>query len=122
MELTHPYSKNNLGITINYFRKKDNLTLKELGKKVGKTDATVSRWITGERIPRIEDIYKLVEIFDTTFDTLMCSNNLNSSRKNDNIRSLLTNAETTLINNYRNASVQNKAKILAYSSGINDSE
>ncbi|EKF1560108.1 helix-turn-helix transcriptional regulator [Listeria monocytogenes] len=114
--------KNILGEMINYFRKKDNLTLKDLGKKVGKTDATVSRWITGERSPVVEDVYKLVEIFDTDFDTLMYGKNLHYSEEGENVRAFLSNDETTLINNYRKASEQNKVKILAYTLGIVDSE
>ncbi|EAD5424326.1 helix-turn-helix transcriptional regulator [Listeria monocytogenes] len=116
-----PARKNILGDMINFFRKKNNLTLKELGKKVGKTDATVSRWITGERSPIIEDVYKLVEIFDTDFDTLMYGNDI-PTQNCDNSILALSEEELRLIEYYRKANEKNKMKIIAYVSGIIDAE
>lgn len=41
------------------------LTMKELGSKIGVTEATVSRWEAGERHPRFKQIVTLNELADS---------------------------------------------------------
>lgn len=60
-----------LGIMIDYYRRQNNLTLEELGKKLGKSPSAVSRWITGDRSPMVEDLIRLTDLFDTDITTLM---------------------------------------------------
>ncbi|MCB5007504.1 XRE family transcriptional regulator [Streptococcus mutans] len=62
---------NKLGKMIDYFRKRDNLTLDELGKRLNKSPSAVSRWISGDRSPMVDDLIKLTQLFDTDVDTLM---------------------------------------------------
>lgn len=62
---------NNLGFMINYYRKSLNLTLEELGKKLNKSPSAVSRWISGDRSPMVDDLIRLTELFDVDLDTLL---------------------------------------------------
>ncbi|WP_353096392.1 helix-turn-helix transcriptional regulator [Tissierella praeacuta] len=49
----------------------NNINQKELAKKVGVTEVTISRYMTGERKPRIDIANKMAEILSTTTDYLM---------------------------------------------------
>lgn len=60
------------------------LTQTELAAKVGITNVTISRYLSGERKPRIEIVTKLAEELNTTVDYL-----LGSERKSENIKRLL---------------------------------
>lgn len=71
---------------IDYFRKQNNLTLEELGEKLGKTKSAMSRWIGGDRSPMVTDLVRLSEIFNTDITTLVFgleSNTPKTSRKID---------------------------------------
>ncbi|WP_303194398.1 helix-turn-helix domain-containing protein [Thomasclavelia spiroformis] len=48
-----------------------NLTMKELGEKVGKSESAVSYWVSGKITPRIGVIQKLADIFNVTTDELI---------------------------------------------------
>ena len=48
-----------------------NMNQKELAKKVGVTEVTISRYMNGERKPRIEIVNKLAEVLGTTTDYLL---------------------------------------------------
>lgn len=50
---------------IRELRKTLRLTMKELGVRVGVTEATVSRWEAGERHPRFKQIVTLNELADS---------------------------------------------------------
>lgn len=56
---------------IDYYRKQNNLTMKDLGKLLDKSESAISRWIKGERSPMVDDLDKLAKIFDTSVETLM---------------------------------------------------
>lgn len=56
---------------VDYFRKENGWTMKELAKKMGKTESAISRWISGNNSPKMEDIHALAKIFDTDIDTLV---------------------------------------------------
>ena len=48
--------------------KNKNLTMKELGEMVGKSESSVSYWPSGKVTPRIGVIQKLADIFNITTD------------------------------------------------------
>ena len=52
-------------------RQKNNLTLKELGQKVGMPTITISRYETGKREPKLETWNKLAEYFNVPTSYLM---------------------------------------------------
>lgn len=56
---------------IDYFRKQHDLTLEELGEKLGKTKSAMSRWIGGDRSPMVTDLVRLAELFQTDITTLV---------------------------------------------------
>ncbi|MCT0474112.1 helix-turn-helix domain-containing protein [Lactococcus cremoris] len=56
---------------IDYFRKENSWTMKELGEKLGKSESAISKWIKGVRSPMVEDFDKMVNLFNTDPDTLM---------------------------------------------------
>ena len=56
---------------IKELRQKNNLTLKELGQKVGMSTNTISRYETGKREPKIETWNKLAEYFNVPTSYLM---------------------------------------------------
>ena len=64
-------SKIIFGQMINYFRKENNLTMEELGNIFGKNKSSISRWITGERYPKIEEIEEIAVFFNTDIETLI---------------------------------------------------
>ncbi|CDI58581.1 helix-turn-helix transcriptional regulator [Lactobacillus helveticus] len=49
---------------IKELRQKNNLTLKELGQKVGMANNTLSQYETGKREPKLETLKKLADYFD----------------------------------------------------------
>lgn len=48
-----------------------NINQKELANYVGVTEVTISRYMNGERKPRIEIVNKIAEVLDTTTDYLL---------------------------------------------------
>ncbi len=48
-----------------------NLTMKELGEMVGKSESAVSYWLSGKITPRIGVIQKIADIFNITTDELI---------------------------------------------------
>lgn len=50
---------------------KNNMTMKELGEKVGKTESAVSYWISGKSLPRMGTIQKVADVFGITTDELV---------------------------------------------------
>lgn len=56
---------------VDYFRKEKGWTMKELANKMGKTASAISRWISGDNSPKMEDVHALAELFDTDIDTLV---------------------------------------------------
>lgn len=64
-------SKIIFGEMVDYFRQQHSMTMEDLGKAMGKTKSTISRWISGERYPKIEEVEKLAEIFNTDVETIL---------------------------------------------------
>ena len=50
---------------------KNDISQRELAKKVGVSEVTISRYMSGERNPRIEIARKIAEVFGVTTDYLL---------------------------------------------------
>lgn len=48
-----------------------NITQRELAKRIGTTEVTISRYINGQRDPKAENIAKIAEVLGTTTDHLL---------------------------------------------------
>ncbi|EME3544688.1 LexA family transcriptional regulator, partial [Enterococcus faecium] len=59
------------GKMLDLFRQEKNMTMEELGAYLGRNKSTVSRWISGERYPKIEEVEQIVSFFDTDIETLL---------------------------------------------------
>lgn len=45
--------------------------MEELGRRLGKNKSSISRWISGERYPKIEEIEEIAKYFNTDVETLI---------------------------------------------------
>ena len=70
---------------IKELRKEKNLTLKELGQKIGMANNTISRYETGKREPKLETWNKLAEYFNVPTSYLMGTDNLKFPTKQEAI-------------------------------------
>ncbi len=59
----------------------NNMSQKELANKVGVTEVTISRYITGERKPRIDIASKIAEVLGTHTDYLMGKSDIKTPYK-----------------------------------------
>lgn len=50
---------------------KKNITQRELAEKINVTEVTISRYLSGERSPRIEIVSKIAEFFGVSIDYLL---------------------------------------------------
>jgi len=64
----------NLAQTIQYLRKKSNLSQSQLADKLGITRQSISKWESEQSIPDIEKVVLLSEIFEVTTDYLLKNN------------------------------------------------
>lgn len=63
-----------------------NMTQLELSRLAGTTNVTISRYITGQRKPRIEIVAKIAEVLETSIDYLLgFSNTKNFTASKDNV-------------------------------------
>lgn len=60
-----------LGTRLKELLEKKGMTQKELAEKVGCTDAAISHYIKGDRVPRASVLTKIAIALDTTSDYLM---------------------------------------------------
>lgn len=51
---------------IAYYCKKRGMTQRELAKKIGATEVSVSRWIKCNRIPKVNDALKIAKALGTS--------------------------------------------------------
>lgn len=63
--------ENILPLMIEELRKEKQLTLEDLGLKLGKSKSAISRWTKGDRSPMVEDLEKLADVLDTDILTLL---------------------------------------------------
>jgi transcriptional regulator with XRE-family HTH domain len=68
------------------------MTQKTIASKIGTTEATVSRYMSGERTPGIETIVRLSEVLKVSLDTLVGSD-ASESRKAKEERILISTYE-----------------------------
>lgn len=71
---------NTIGERIFDLMKKNGLKQKELASKICATEAAMSRWIKGEREPRISVIEKLTVALNTTADYLITGRDINNGK------------------------------------------
>lgn len=67
-----------LGEMINYYRKQNGWTMKQLGEKMDKTESAISLWINNKRSPMVDDLDKLSKLFGVSPETLMFGNEKNT--------------------------------------------
>lgn len=56
---------------LRFLRKQNKLTQQELADKVGTNRVNITKWETGRAQPNLENVVKLVKIFETTADYLL---------------------------------------------------
>lgn len=56
---------------VKHFRLKNNLTMEELAKKIGKAKSSISKWESGERSPKIYEIEEIAEFFGVEPNIMM---------------------------------------------------
>ncbi len=66
-------------------RQEKNLTLSKLGKKVGLTNATISRYESGTRKPNQDVLEELADFFEVTTDYLLGRTNQKYFKEEDTI-------------------------------------
>lgn len=66
-----------VGKFIAQLRRRDGLTQEALGKKIGVTNKTVSRWENGNYMPDIETLQILGDMFHVTINELLSGRHLN---------------------------------------------
>ena len=82
-------NKERIGKYIKFLRERNNLTQEELTKKVPVTREAVSKWETGRRIPDIETLIILSNIFNVSIESLLSGEESNNAVVNlykDNIK------------------------------------
>ena len=65
------YKKVIFADNIIFFRKKLNISQKDLAKKLETSNKNISKWENAETIPDVFTIKKLADIFNVTIDTLI---------------------------------------------------
>lgn len=65
-----------IGKFIAQLRHEGNMTQEELGKKLGVTNKTISRWENGNYMPDIETLKLLSEVFRISINELLCGEKL----------------------------------------------
>ena len=62
-----------------------NMSQTQLAKKVGTTNVTICRYLTGERVPRLDVVTKIADVFNVSLDYLLgLSNDENIQNSNEN--------------------------------------
>lgn len=86
-----------IGEFIAALRREKNLTQDELGKRLGVTNKTISRWENGNYMPNIEMLQMMSKEFDVSINELLCGERLNDGdyrqKAEDNIVSMIGEKE-----------------------------
>jgi len=72
LEVEEKKRRGNPNNRIKYYREKYNFSQEDLSKKLGVSAKTISFWKNGERDIGYTYIIQMMEIFDTSFEDLMC--------------------------------------------------
>lgn len=59
------------GQMVDKYRKHMGLSMEELGRRLNKDKSTISRWVKGERFPKIEEAEQIANLFNISFETLI---------------------------------------------------
>lgn len=65
---------------VNHYRKENNLSMEELGNKLGKTKSTISKWENSNRYPKIEEVESIARLFNVSVETLLFGTNTNKDK------------------------------------------
>jgi transcriptional regulator with XRE-family HTH domain len=94
-----------------------NRTQLELAEYLGVTQATVSNWCTGVKMPRMDKIDKICEFFSVNRSELM-TEKTSSSVKLDCDYCLIDENEIHLIDAYRSLNVAGKDRLCEYAEDL----
>lgn len=67
-----------IGTNIKYFRKKQGLTQTELGLMIGVGKSNISMYESGDRLPPLDVVSRLAQVFHIDIDTLVGQTNQTS--------------------------------------------
>ena len=87
-------TKKNFAKNLLFFRKKLNISQKELADKISTTNKNISKWERAETIPDIFTMKKLASTFSVSIDTLV------NPLSKDNIQAISTKKSTPMRWNY----------------------
>lgn len=62
--------RNIFGVRMSYLREKQGMSKSELGRRLGISQPTVTRWENGERRPDLTHAVRLADLFDVSLDYL----------------------------------------------------
>ncbi len=102
----------------------NNMSQIELANKIGTTNVTISRYLSSERIPRLEIVTKIAEVFHTSVDYLVgLSNTKENWNEMQEIQNLLSsfglkNLSKTQINFIKELLENNKESLKNEKSSI----
>lgn len=65
------FSLENFSYRLNVLLEENNMTQTQLAKKIGTSNVTICRYLTCERIPRLDVIAKIASVFDVSIDYLL---------------------------------------------------
>lgn len=99
---------------IRELRKKNKLTMKELGKQVGVVEGTISQYETGKRQPDIEMLSKLANYFGVTIDYLV------GGAESDHAEAPLSSDEKIFLNYFRDMDPEERDMVTAVIKTIMD--
>lgn len=72
---------------LNVLLDENNMTQTQLAKKIGTSNVTICRYLTCERIPRLDVVTRIASVFNVSLDYLLCLSNdkdiLNSTENSD---------------------------------------
>lgn len=71
----------NIGERLSHLLKQNGMTQRELAKKVNVTEASMSRYIQGARVPRAETLSKIAKNLNTTTDFILTGENSTPSEE-----------------------------------------
>lgn len=74
---------NNLGLILKNLLNKNNMTMKELGERLGKSESAVSYWISGKSVPRLETLKEIADIFKISLDDLIAGKRIHPQWNDD---------------------------------------
>ncbi|MDO5557846.1 MAG: helix-turn-helix transcriptional regulator [Clostridia bacterium] len=108
---------------LNFYRKKRNLTLEELGIKIHKTKATLSKYEKGEIIPDIITILELCNCLNISFSQLIpeeSTSSFNQTQKSFNILYLYYYSNNMFFQSVLEFSKDHNRNLVKFYNGVKD--